>query len=524
MKNPLRRVRIILVAILLLPAIFFSAYEISSLNSYEEVIQQIYERQLDAILNSVNQFSVDVTESWAAKLSDLPGLSSLNDNRLNDNRLNEETQRLISSMPPVKTVVFADSSAQVFFTSSPEGGAVTDKGPLQRALADNSAILERLFNYKKAGYRKLEFIEAGLPENLQLLVFITGDTNPIICGLVIDPLIFIRRTLSPRIQEISQQKIIISIFQKSTGKAVFQSERTEGAVTGPSRPLWLLKDYKMGVKLKGATIEQLVEARTRFNIILIVLINVVLIIGFWFVFRSIRKELELAQIKADFVSNVSHELRTPLALINMYAETLEMGRVRTEEKKQEYYRTISHETSRLSRIVNKILNFSKLEAGKINYSFELTDLNGVVEQIISTYSFHFTSKGFSYRTSFDEEIPLVKADREAVSEAVLNLIDNAIKYSSDVKDVSVNTGIDGSFAYIEVADKGIGIDRKDTERIFDKFFRVSTGLVHNTKGTGLGLTLVKHIMDAHKGRVELKSQPGKGSSFRLYFPIEQTTD
>ncbi|MDP2037602.1 MAG: HAMP domain-containing sensor histidine kinase, partial [Ignavibacteria bacterium] len=238
-----------------------------------------------------------------------------------------------------------------------------------------------------------------------------------------------------------------------------------------------------------------------------------------FGFNSIKKEIELAQIKNDFVSNVSHELRTPLALINMFAETLSLGRVKTEEKKVEYYGIIQQETERLSKIVNKILNFAKIEAGKWKYNFAKVDLNEILIKIYDVYKFHLSSNGFEFALNAGDKELKVLADAEAVSEAVINLIDNAVKYSGDIKKVLVKTGIEGRKAFVEVEDSGLGISQEDQKKIFEKFFRVSTKEIHNAKGTGLGLTLVKHIVDANHGEISLKSELGKGSCFRLTFPL-----
>jgi len=229
--------------------------------------------------------------------------------------------------------------------------------------------------------------------------------------------------------------------------------------------------------------------------------------------------MELAKIKSDFVSNVSHELRTPLALISMFAETLEMERVPNEEKKKEYYSIISKEAARLSRIVNKILSFSKIEAGKREYRLSNVNINYLVEEVYKSYQFHLKNSGFQFSFSAGKTVPEIQADAEAISEAVINLIDNAIKYSIDKKDISIATGVEGDSIFIEVKDKGVGISEENQKKIFEKFFRVSDGLVHNTKGTGLGLTLVKHIVDAHKGKIKVKSKLNEGSSFILTFPI-----
>jgi two-component system phosphate regulon sensor histidine kinase PhoR len=160
-----------------------------------------------------------------------------------------------------------------------------------------------------------------------------------------------------------------------------------------------------------------------------------------------------------------------------------------------------------------------MEAGKKTYSFGNVNINEVIENVFNTYKFHLQNNGFDFIIKKADDLPLISADREAVSEAIINLIDNAVKYSTDEKKIFINTGMGKDNVFIEVEDKGIGISQEDQKKIYEKFFRVSTGLVHNTKGTGLGLTIVKHIMDAHSGEIKLKSSPGKGSTFRLEFKL-----
>ena len=233
---------------------------------------------------------------------------------------------------------------------------------------------------------------------------------------------------------------------------------------------------------------------------------------------------ELDKLKSDFVSMVSHELRTPLALIRMFAETLEMKRVKTEKKKQEYYSIILQETERLSRLINNILNFSRMEAEKKQYHFEPIALNEVVTGVLNTYTSHLEHEGFTTSTELAENLPIIQADREAIAEALINILDNAIKYSTADKHVKIKTGQTISMNFVEVEDHGIGIDKQHHKKIFETFYRVSTGLTNNIKGSGLGLSLVSHIMNAHGGMVELESEPGKGSTFRLLFPIVNRSD
>ena len=162
-----------------------------------------------------------------------------------------------------------------------------------------------------------------------------------------------------------------------------------------------------------------------------------------------------------------------------------------------------------------------MEAGKRQFNFVETYINDIAENINRSYKFHLEQKGFKFNLEKDETIPILKIDEEAFSEALVNLVDNAVKYSDQLKVITVRTGKENDYVFIEVEDKGIGIPQKDQKKIYEKFFRVSSGNVHNVKGSGLGLSIVKHIMDAHNGRIELTSELNRGSKFRLVFPFEK---
>jgi two-component system phosphate regulon sensor histidine kinase PhoR len=262
----------------------------------------------------------------------------------------------------------------------------------------------------------------------------------------------------------------------------------------------------------------LVDERTRTNVMLLVGLDIILIVAVILVFRNLKKEVDLAQNKADFVSNVSHEIRTPLALISMFAETLEMNRVPTEEKRKEYYSIISKETQRLTGIVNKILSFSQAEAKKKVFHPQPLQVDAEIRAILATYDFHLRNKGFEYSFAGQSDLT-IQADRESLIEAVINLIDNAVKYSEDKKRIDITTGREGGYAFIRVKDEGVGISSNDQKYIFDKFYRVPQGNLARSRGTGLGLSLVKQLMEAQHGKITVVSEPGKGSQFTLYFPI-----
>jgi len=235
---------------------------------------------------------------------------------------------------------------------------------------------------------------------------------------------------------------------------------------------------------------------------------------------TIRKTISINNMKSEFISNVSHELRTPLALISMYSETLLLKRFKTEEKREQYIQIINQETNRLSELVNRILNFSKIEKKKVNYSITEVELNTLVEQTISNYEPHFKAKDVVCTFEPSAEKLTVDADREALIETLINLIDNAVKYGKeDNKRIEIRSKRINDKIVLEVHDNGIGISKRNQRRIFDKFFRVTHGnLAHQAKGAGLGLNIVKNNMKAFNGKVGVNSEPGIGSCFSLIFP------
>jgi len=527
LNKTLRKIVLILAAVILLPIIFLITNEITSLNENEAVINRIYSDQLDAILFSVNQYSEDIISSWANQTEIFLDKLILLDETDSEETIND----FFLSLPSLNMIISADSindnKIEFYFKASiiHIQNEMIDSLNIEtkKLLSDNEVLIKRLYGYQREGFKKIEPVSDSKLQRSNLLLLVSeADNSKKIYGLVIDPQQFIQKILSPKIQQIAGNEFVISVYDSLKNFQFNSHKEIDLPKIQQEKALWIFPDYRLGISLFGTTIEDLVNQRTTTNLILISLLTLILIAGVWFVFRNIKKEVELAEVKSDFVSNVSHELRTPLSLISMFAETLELNRVKTEEKKKEYYSIISQEANRLGRIVNTILNFSKMEAGKRQYNFVDSYLNDVAENVFGSYKFHLENKGFVFKIIKDETIPIIKLDEEAISEAIVNLIDNAVKYSDQKKEITIRTGIENNSAFVEVEDKGIGIPEADQKKVFDKFFRVSSGLVHNTKGTGLGLTLVKHIMDAHKGKVELNSEIGKGSIFRLIFPLTKS--
>lgn len=514
--TPYIKIGIFLILIILLPTLFFSVYEIGNMTKNEQVIDSTYMNQLESVIFSINRYSDDVVSGWAGQL----------DNILltNPEERKSKIDNFLHQNYAVEMVFFADSiqGKQFYIKDSITDSLVSYRLSLNKMVSDNKNAIDRLRQYIKEGYRKIQTVETFWPKRTVFLFVLKNEPLENICFLVVNSDNFIKENLNQKIQSIAGGAFFISVFDSINDREIYSSDLRDTSKRDfeHKKAFWLIPGYQLGIQMKGATVEKLARERTNTNIILILVMDVFLLLGAWLIFRSIRQEVKLAQIKSEFVSNVSHEIRTPLALINMYSETLEMGRIKSEEKKMEYYKVIHSESNRLSQMVNKILNFSKIESGKKEYNFEEEDLNVLVNETLEMYRPHFERKEFNFEFKPAPEKILILADKEAVAEALNNLVDNAMKYSGELRKIEIATKIQNQFAIVEVADFGIGIEKKDQKLIFDKFYRVTKGdLAHKAKGSGIGLSIVKNIMDAHSGSVSLNSTPEKGSTFTLHFPL-----
>jgi signal transduction histidine kinase len=238
--------------------------------------------------------------------------------------------------------------------------------------------------------------------------------------------------------------------------------------------------------------------------------------------HTVRREIALAQMKANFVADVSHELKTPLALIRLFGETLLSGRVSSEEKRNEYYAVIMRESTRLTELIENILDFARIESGRKQYHMETTDLGDVVRTTYEAYRAQLDDAGFEHRLTIANDLPRVWADPGAIAQVVINLINNAIKYSDDERILNIELSRDTRRGrrgvVIAVLDRGIGISAEDRARLFDGFFRSADRRVREKGGTGLGLALVRRIVESHHGTLDVESRLVKGTTFRVFFP------
>ena len=266
-------------------------------------------------------------------------------------------------------------------------------------------------------------------------------------------------------------------------------------------------------------IPEIVSASTRPQQALMIVLAVAMALGVFLVAGAAAREVRVAELKSNFVASVSHDLKTPLALIQLFAETLELGRVRTPDRAQEYYRIINGEAKKLTRLIENILDFSRMEAGLRPYRMEPADLRESVTKVLGRMQTQFSQGNFEVRTAIDADLPRIMADEGAAEQAIENLLANAMKYSGDSKTIDVSARRAGGHIVISVTDHGVGIARREQNRIFRKFYRVQRELGGGPQGTGLGLAIVDHTMRGHGGFVRVESEPERGSTFSLHFPI-----
>ncbi len=314
----------------------------------------------------------------------------------------------------------------------------------------------------------------------------------------------------------------VAVFEN--GRQIYASAGWSGAAetrtaVGGIFPLW---DVAAGYS--GTTVEDLTRAQFRRNLLLAGLAVVGLGLGLLLALGATAREARLARMKAGFVSSVSHEMKTPLALIRMYSETLDSGRITAADKRTEYYRVIRREAEKLTRLIEDVLDFARLDAGGAALRFEHLDLADLAGEIARGFETRLREAGFDVVfEARDSALPVV-GDRSALIQAIGNVIDNAAKFSVDRRKICVATWRRGDEALVEVTDSGIGIPTAEQDRIFEKFYRGEDPRVRSVRGAGLGLTLSRQIVQAHRGRMAVRSVPGEGSTFSIVLPAVRDSE
>ncbi|HUJ27438.1 MAG TPA: ATP-binding protein [Myxococcales bacterium] len=278
-----------------------------------------------------------------------------------------------------------------------------------------------------------------------------------------------------------------------------------------------LDGFALAAELPGDDPAAAVAFRNRtLYIALLVLLYIGIGVGFGLTLREMRRAYKLSRLKTDFVANISHELRTPLTSVRLFAETLREGRAEGPEEVRECVQMLSSEAERLSKLVEKLLDWSRLESGRRMLEVESTAVPALLDQIATAYKAQQLPA--TYQTEVEPGLPPVRVDRDAMAQVVLNLLHNAVKFTGADKRIRLRARKVAKGVAIEVEDNGPGVRQQDRKRIFERFYRGDDLLARTTEGTGLGLAICKKIVEAHGGRIELDSHVGQGSTFRVVLP------
>ena len=284
-------------------------------------------------------------------------------------------------------------------------------------------------------------------------------------------------------------------------------------------PPWFVELYQQETDL----FEAFLTSRRGIYFYMFILLAGILIFGLILTVRTVVREIELSRMKSDFVSTISHEFKSPLSSIRQLSEMLQSGRIPAEKYRQQYYDVLVEQSERLSLLIDNILDFSKIEEGKKEFDFEMVEIGSLIQEIVTAIQDQVRHKDFNIQLEIEESLPFIKADRAAISQAITNLIDNAIKYSGDSRNIFVRTFAEHPCLMIEIKDFGIGIRKEEINKVFERFYRGGDELTRTIKGSGLGLTLVKKIVEVHNGNIDVESKPGKGSTFSIRLPVQQPT-
>ncbi|MFP6687453.1 MAG: ATP-binding protein [Polyangiaceae bacterium] len=241
-----------------------------------------------------------------------------------------------------------------------------------------------------------------------------------------------------------------------------------------------------------------------------------LVAGGILVLILLRREANLSKLQLDFVSKVSHELRTPLTSIRMFVEMLQ--ETHDDEERRICLEVLHKETGRLTDRIERLLDWGRMEAGRRIYDRQADTVEAVVRDALVAFDASWVGRKRDIEVDIGEDLPQVEVDRGALGDAIVNLLSNAVKYSSDEPEIAIRARQDGRWVRISVSDKGCGIPRLEHSRVFQRFYRVDDRLSRDLEGSGLGLAIVRHVVQAHGGRVELDSEPGHGSTFSLVLP------
>lgn len=536
--NSLNRVILISISLFLIPLLLFTYFQMTERQKEEILIQSVYQKQFASILFSINQYCWDYSKMIFFSIPEEIKYKPTQSNTVQEwLRARPEIEALIlrneNEFPRVYLPDPTNGATQRFAEDTmflSIGDRVDRSSPNSFSVTQQSIgrhYLELLNQYSNPYQKMMQDAD----ENYLRPLSIPWDTlslreknclifqvsHHLTGAILLDNNRFIYTILRRNITTIDTNAFVFAVRHRQNRQILFTNSRDTTQYFDRHEKFWILPHWDIMIGLKGASIESMIQKKTRISLVFMIIVGITLLTGLVYLIYNMRKERMLAQMKTDFVANVSHELRTPLALIRMYAEMMLMGRTINPEKTEHYHHVILNESIRLTQLINNILNFSSIESHHRTYYLQPTSLENLLREILDMYQFHLEQKGFALNLSIQPDLPGINLDREAVTQAIINLLDNAVKFSQETRKIDISLNSDGTGQNLIIRDYGIGIPDREHHKIFEKFYRVENSLTQSTKGTGLGLSLVRHIMEAHNGTIGLISQPGKGSTFSLDF-------
>ncbi|MFL6235427.1 MAG: sensor histidine kinase [Thermoanaerobaculia bacterium] len=514
----------------LLPLAILLGLQYRWLRELDHFSQRAHKAQVASLLEAVSK-NVEYSYADAGQILDLQP-SVFTQHQL-DRAAHLFKKMGVGGVTSLFVMSLRDEGEPLFFTPGYSTFHQPDDSPEARAVSVAVAPWKALYHRDGVLERVRLFVEEKDPHFRILLYPVTDDSSRLVglAGMILDERYFKQKVLPKAIHDAlsefsdgGEHKPIVSV-EDGQGHIIYSTDAlsdTDLWRTEARRPFgFVFTDWSVALATRHATAAEVAHRNFALNLGLSSALAAVLLCGLMLALRYASREMKLSQMKNEFVSNVSHELRTPLASIRVFGELLRLGRFGGVDKAREYGDFIETESRRLTQLINNILDFAGIESGRKTYRFERADLREVVDATLRSFEVRLRKEGFRlHLEGVDAPLPTVVIDASAIGQSLSNLLDNAVKYSRDARDIDVFLRRDGDFVVISVRDHGIGIPRGEQRKIFDRFHRVSTGLVHDVKGSGLGLAIVRHIVEAHHGRVAVESRPDEGSTFSIHLPIE----
>jgi signal transduction histidine kinase len=483
------------------PAAIVAGLGYVSLRQWQRSAELLFREQArDMATMAVDKIEMTLRETENGLLADLQGVLEA------PGPLTAHLDAFRAAHPLVRRLYVFDRRGELLYPASRDEG---DAAIFARLLAEVSQGF-----WERGGRRELT---GG--DRIAVAAILRGPQGrPTLVTLAWDVEVLCEAILARTVGNLEAPTILAVLDEGN--RPVFSKESLAGAdqlLTVPFRErlaTWRLAVYQPpGQSPRQAVRRQVMLFTSAFGVLLVIIAA-----GTVLTWRLTRREAEMAQLKSDFVANVSHDLKTPLSVIRMFSETLEMGRVTDEARRQEYYGVIARESERLSRLIENVLDFARIEGGRRTYTIVPTAVEPVIRDTLEAFGPALASQGFAVDVRLPPQLADIPMDGEAIAQALSNLVDNAIKYSAEHKSLTVEVQRGEGELGISVADRGVGIPREEQGRIFEKFYRVGRSETQGRRGSGVGLALVRHVAEAHGGRVTVESTPGVGSRFTVWLP------